>query len=262
MRRSGAADPATSAGGPYNTALPQQPYGAQRGSLCETPKQRQRTLLGNSQTQDPRPGRSKTRRPLQRAKDIRRPTRTPPVPSGSDEGHSGQTDRASSGRPYGKGNRPSRSTPRTTGKALRRQGNPHRAPTSNGSAVCLNNRATSSACRANSGLRSQRRAAAQPPATGSRARPEGTRYPGGVPLTKPPAGTGNRHPLRRHGTVKDRGRHQHQARRQGLDAQVYRHKPPPQANVPRRQGATVAKATRYRHHSPPTPPPAPSIKTR
>ncbi|PCH39134.1 hypothetical protein WOLCODRAFT_158665 [Wolfiporia cocos MD-104 SS10] len=89
-------------------------------------------------------------------------------------------------------------------------------------------RATPSADRANSGLASQGAQSGTTPATGSWARPKGTRYPGGVPLTKPPAGTGNRHPLR-HPKAPSRtvDGTKHQARRQGLNAQVPRHQPPP-----------------------------------
>ncbi|PCH39315.1 hypothetical protein WOLCODRAFT_158872 [Wolfiporia cocos MD-104 SS10] len=76
--------------------------------------------------------------------DTRVQTRTPPDPSGSDKRP------RTSGRPYGKGNRPRRA------KAHDRQGNPPRTK-SNGSAACLNNRATPSAGRAN-----QRRAAGKP----------------------------------------------------------------------------------------------------
>ncbi|PCH35824.1 hypothetical protein WOLCODRAFT_159462 [Wolfiporia cocos MD-104 SS10] len=88
-------------------------------------------------------------------------TRTPPDSSGSDK-TTGQRS-CTSGRPYGKGNRPSHTTqPQATAtnppayptqgraKAHSRQGNPLRTK-SNGSADCLNNRATPSADRALTG---------------------------------------------------------------------------------------------------------------
>ncbi|PCH39580.1 hypothetical protein WOLCODRAFT_159637 [Wolfiporia cocos MD-104 SS10] len=92
---------------------------------------------------------------------IRAPRRTPPAAT---------TEAHQSGRPYGKGNRPSlyrhsRKPQPSTPQRIKRKGGPRRiiakatrrAPTSNGSADCLNNRTTPSAGRVN-----QRRAAGKP----------------------------------------------------------------------------------------------------
>ncbi|PCH36526.1 hypothetical protein WOLCODRAFT_159482 [Wolfiporia cocos MD-104 SS10] len=109
-------------------------------------------------------GTEKTRAAPQGPLDNRVQTRTPPDSSGSDK------RQHTSGRPYGKGNRPSHTTqPQATAtsppayltqgwaKAHSRQGDPPRTK-SNGSAACLNNRATPSADRAQTG-----RAAGTPP---------------------------------------------------------------------------------------------------
>ncbi|PCH39135.1 hypothetical protein WOLCODRAFT_158667 [Wolfiporia cocos MD-104 SS10] len=88
------------------------------------------------------------------------------------QGHPGQRYRTS-GRPYGKGNHPSHTTqPQATAidppayqtqgraKAHNRPGNPPHTE-SNGSAACLNNRATPSAGRAKQGAQQARRKAAR-----------------------------------------------------------------------------------------------------
>ncbi|PCH37264.1 hypothetical protein WOLCODRAFT_157969 [Wolfiporia cocos MD-104 SS10] len=132
-------------------------------------------------------------------------TRTPPDPSGSDKAIPAKRSRAS-GRPYGKGNRPSHTTqPQATAtdppaystqgraKAHSRQGNPPRTK-SNGSAACLNNRATLSAGRVNQGAQQASRKAASRPRGGTHQHPSRpgnveSPYANGKPLEQ-----GNRRP--------------------------------------------------------------------
>ncbi|PCH36753.1 hypothetical protein WOLCODRAFT_159505 [Wolfiporia cocos MD-104 SS10] len=127
------------------------------------------------------------------------------------------------------------------GKALRRQGNPPRTK-SNSGAAALPNAPPPPPTTPTPASQAKGAQSGNKPATGSRARPKGTHYPGGVPLTKPPAGTGNRHPLR-HPKAPSRtvAGTEHQARRQGLPAQVSRHQPPPPDAVTASQAKAAAR---------------------
>ncbi|PCH39478.1 hypothetical protein WOLCODRAFT_159043 [Wolfiporia cocos MD-104 SS10] len=165
------------------------------------PNQRQRMLLGNNQTQGPRPGRSRREDPSMGQGHPIAQRAPPPDSSGSDK------TTPVNGRTPAEGH-----TARVTTRVIQTQ--PHATATSPLAQPAVHQveqrrrrftkRATPSADHANSGLASQRRAVRQQPATGSRARPKGTRYPGGAP-SRTVAGT------------------EHQARRQGPKAQVFRH---------------------------------------